>query len=92
MIIKHLIFDDHNRRHIARHGVEEIDVRSACSNRHVTRQARNGYLLLIGQILPVGRILTVVLQPMPGSAYRVVTAHFANEQERRLFIKEVEQQ
>jgi len=84
--IRRLVFDEHNRRHIARHGIEEIEVRSACGNRHIIRQARNGRLLLLGEVLPVRRILAVVLQPMaePGH-YRVVTAHYANQRERALF-------
>jgi len=86
--IADLIFDDHNEREMARHGVVSDEVEQLTSNRNrVLRNPRGetGSILLVGET-DGGRLLTVPLAPTDDpTTWRPATAFDAGPHHRALF-------
>jgi hypothetical protein len=87
-VIADLIFDDHNEREMARHGVVRYEVEQLMSNRNrVLRNPRGeaGSILLVGET-DGGRLLTVPLAPTDDpTTWRPATAFDAGRHHRTLF-------
>ena len=81
-----LVWDDWNRTHIARHGVTEDEVEAVCSGGPIVyRESYKDRLVLLGTT-PAGRVLAVVLGPVPNApagTYYPFTARPADRTERR---------
>ena len=87
--VRDLIWDEWNREHVARHGVTERDVLTACLGPHHTGGSYNGRIRLIG-LDTVGSMVTVILSPQEEQGiYYVVTARPASRKERRVYRQEV---
>ena len=87
-LVAELIFDDHNEREMARHGIVRYDVDEIVWNRHVVSanpRGEAGGLLLIGE-MNGGRLLTVPLAPTDDpTTWRPATAFDASGYHRSLF-------
>ncbi len=84
--LRHLVWDDWNVPHIARHGVTQDEVEEACRADHVIyRKTYKDRLLLIGATR-AGSVLAIVLGPVPNQPdgiYYPFTARPAHRSERR---------
>jgi len=76
-------WDDRNRVHIARHGVEETEVVEIFRGRLYIRKVRHGYAVL--GATATGRRLFAVVVRLEGGGLRAITARDMNPSERRLF-------
>jgi len=87
-VVADLIFDEHNEREMARHGVVRYDVEQIQWNRNVVvpnRRGEPGSVLLIGET-DGGRLLTVPLAPTDDpTTWRPATAFDADRHQRWLF-------
>ncbi|MBI4362484.1 MAG: BrnT family toxin [Euryarchaeota archaeon] len=80
-----LLWDESSRRHIARHGVTDVEVTDATHGRVSVRKIRvrgEKRLQVIGK--SDGRILFMVFR-REGVLYRPITARDANRREKRLY-------
>ncbi len=86
LYLRHLVWDEWNISHIARHGVTPEEVEDACRAEFVHfRETYKMRLLLIGETR-TGRVLAVVLGPVPDQpegVYYPFTARPAHRSERR---------
>ncbi len=76
-------WDDGNRLHIERHGVEETEVEEVFRGRLYVRKVRHGYTVLGAPA--TGRRLFVVAARLETGGIRPITARDMNPSERRLF-------
>jgi uncharacterized DUF497 family protein len=79
-----LLWDDENEEHIARHGVEPIEVEKVVRGYPYVTRGRKRTYRLIGRT-DGGRLLTVILARIVGSEFYVVTACDADSSERRAY-------
>lgn len=81
-----LSWDWWNRDHITKHEVAEEEVEEAIAGDPIFRAVRKGRLLVIGPTRR-GRILAVVIGPVPGRSglYYPFSARPASRQERRRY-------
>jgi uncharacterized DUF497 family protein len=83
--VNKLIWVEGNIPHIARHNVTPDEVEQACQREPITKEAKQGRIMAIGQT-QAGRILAIVLAPSEDEGiYFVVTARTADKKERQLF-------
>ena len=83
LYIRHLIWDDWNVAHIARHEVTRDEVEEACRGQPVISETYKGRLRVVGPTRS-GRMLTVILSPEDDEGvYYPVTARSADRKERR---------
>ena len=86
--LRHLIWDDWNAAHIARHGVTPDEVEAACQASPVVyRESYKERLMLLGGS-PSGRLLANVVGAVPGAptgTYSTFTAQPAHRSERRAY-------
>lgn len=76
-----------NEEHIARHGVEPVEVEEVvASGTYYVVRARNGRYGLIGQT-DGGRSLSIIVEREDGGSFFVVTARAADADERRLYAR-----
>ena len=84
--LRRLVWDNWNRTHIARHGVTQDEVEAVChADPIVYRESYKGWLVLLGAT-PDGRVLAVMLGPVPNApagTYYPFTARPADRTERR---------
>src|SRR5690348_5387672 len=87
-LVSDLIFDEHNEREMARHGVTWDEVEQVRENRDVilrNPRGEHGSVLLVGET-DGGRLLTVPLAPtVDPTAWRPATAFDAGRHHRALF-------
>lgn len=76
-------WDDANREHVGRHGVEETEVEEVFRGRLYLRRVRHGYTVL--GVSATGRRLFVVVARREGGGVRPITARDMTLSERRLF-------
>jgi len=76
-------WDEVNRRHIDRHGVEETEVEEVFGGRLYVRKVRHGYTVL--GATATGRRLFVVGARLEAGGFRPITARDMTPSERRLF-------
>lgn len=84
--LRHLVWDDWNVPHLARHGVTPEEVEAACHAEPVLyRRSYKERLMLLGET-PNGRVLAIVIGSVPDAlagTYYPFTARPANRSERR---------
>lgn len=87
-LIADLVFDDHNEREMARHGIVRYDIDEIVRNRHVIAanpRGEAGGMLLIGETNG-GRLLAVPLAPTDDpTTWRPATAFDASPHQHSLF-------
>jgi len=86
-LVRWLIWDGWNVRHVARHKVTRDEVEEVCHGLFITREAYAGRLMLIGPTR-ADRTLAVVLEPVEEGVFYPVTARTASRKERRLYLDE----
>jgi hypothetical protein len=88
VVVKHLVWEDGNTQHIARHDVTTNEVEEVCRGTHIALDGKAGRLLIVG-LTKKGRLVTAVLDPEPEAhVYYTVTARSADKKERRRFRQE----
>lgn len=82
------VWDEWNIPHIARHGVSPEEVESArVAGPILFRESYKGRLLLLGET-PTGRVLAIVVGPVPGAdpgTWYPFSARSAHRSERRAY-------
>jgi len=81
-------WDDASIEHIARHNIDPDEVDSLFSGRYLLERGRQGRYCVLGQS-ENGRYLFVVLAPLGGGRYLVVTAREMTDAEHRRFRRKV---
>lgn len=88
--LRHLIWDDWNVSHIARHGVAQDEVDEVCHGHPITlRESYKNRLVLLGET-QAGKVLAVVLGPFPDApegTFYPFTARPAHRSERRAYLE-----
>lgn len=79
-----LRWNDWNREHVARHGVEPEEVDEVARNGPAVTTARDGLYRMVGQT-DAGRYLTAYVAPRAGGDFYVVTARDSTPRERRAY-------
>jgi uncharacterized DUF497 family protein len=83
LYVRHLIWDDWNVPHIARHQVTCEEVEEVCRSQPITSETYNNRLRVVGPTQS-GKMLTIILAPQEEEGvYYVVTARPADHRERR---------
>ncbi len=83
--IDHLIWDDWNISHIARHAVTPDEVEEACARGIVAWPTYRDRILAVGASAHK-RVLAIVMEPAePPGAYYVITARPASRKERAAY-------
>ncbi len=86
IVVRCLIWDDWNVPHISRHDVTPDEVEAACHAEPVLyRYSDKERLMLLGET-PTGRVLAIVIGPVPDEepgTYYPFTARPADRRERR---------
>lgn len=81
IIIKELVFNSHNREHIKKHGVTEIEVISASSKVIYHKKSYKGRYLVIGRAS--NRLISLVVKRESKGKYFLVTARDSGKHERK---------
>jgi uncharacterized protein len=87
LVIRRLIWDPWNVRHIARHQVTPDEVEEVCHGDPPVQQGNVDLIVLVGPTT-AGRMLEGVLDPEADDVYCVVTAHPASRKDRALYQRE----
>jgi len=87
LYIRHLIWDDWNVAHIARHKVFRDEVEEVWHGDYIVREGYKDRIMLIGPT-NADRVLAVVLESEGNDVYYVVTARPADRKERRAYREE----
>ena len=84
--VEQLVWDDWNREHIARHDVAMNEVEAVMKGEIVVQATYKERFLVLG-ITDAGRMLAVVIGPVPGhrGEFYTFTARPASRSERRLY-------
>lgn len=83
--VRHLIWEEWNINHIARHNVTPDEVAEVCHGNHLAYSSYKGRLVLIGPTQQK-RILSVILDPEPETGtYYPVTAYDASRKDRKFY-------
>ena len=77
VIIKQLVWEAANIRHIARHSINRDEVEELIRNHHLVKPAPQKRLVLLGET-DTGRILELVLIPKGRGRYYPLTCYDAN--------------
>lgn len=89
--LRRLIWDDWNLTHIARHGVTQEDVEAVChADPILYRESYKDRLVVLGETAD-GRVLAVVLDPVPNEPpgiFYPFTARPAYRTERRDYFRQ----
>lgn len=83
MNVIRLIVAPGREEHVARHGVDLMEVEEIVFGNAIWRRVREKRYLLLGQTAG-GRYVAVVLAPRTPGVFGLVTARDANDEERRL--------
>jgi len=84
MTIEHLVWDDWNRDHIAKHNVTPAEVEQVIDNEYVLFPSYSGRMVVIGQT-DTKRALHITLANRGTERYYVVTARVADRKERAYY-------
>lgn len=86
--VEHLVWDNWNKAHIARHDVTPDEVEEVCHSKYVVFDGHKGRFIIVG-LTHAGRTVAVILDPEPEEGvYYPVTARSADRKERRLYLAE----
>jgi len=81
IVVQELEWNAHNRQHIRKHGVTELEVEIAGYKQIYHKRTYKGRYLLIGR--SEKRLIAVVIRRLGPKRYHVVTARDASKKERR---------
>ncbi|HLW02706.1 MAG TPA: hypothetical protein VKT82_28890 [Ktedonobacterales bacterium] len=85
IFIKHLVWDDWNKTHIARHNVTPDEVEEMCQADPQTDGAKKGRIRVTGKT-STGRIISAFLDPeSEEGVYYTVSCRDASKKERRAY-------
>lgn len=84
LTISRLLWNPGNVAHIAQHQASIQEVEQVCQAGPLLREGYLGRILAIGQTV-AGRVLAIVLEPVDGESFLVITARPADRMERRLY-------
>jgi uncharacterized protein len=84
MTIEHLVWDDWNREHIARHNVTPEEVEQVINNEYVFFPSYKGRVVILG-LTDAGRALHITLAARGTGIYYVVTGRVADRKERAYY-------
>lgn len=88
--VRRLVWDDWNVSHISRHDVIPEEVEAACHAQPVFfKETYKGRLMILG-MTPAGRVLAIVIGPVPGASagtFYPFTARTAHRSERREYAR-----
>lgn len=90
VVVERLVWDEWNVRHVReRHGLQLEVVEAVCRGDYITLTGYKERIVVIGPE-PGGRIITVVIGPVPGQpgVYYTFSARPASRKERRLYDQE----
>lgn len=91
IIVKEIIFNAWNKKHIKKHGVTEEEVKEAGGNLIYHKRTYKGRYLLIGRA--GRRLISLVLIRQGEGKYYLITARDASQKEkRRVYEKECKKQ
>jgi len=91
MVIERLVWDDWNRRYIARHEIIPEEVEQVITNEYVFFPSHKGRVVVIG-LSDAGRALHITLAAREAQIYYVVTARVADRKERAYYQQHQEEQ
>lgn len=87
IIVKQLVFDEHNLEHIKKHNVTREEIEKLGKNFLYHRKTHTGRYLAVGRVSL--RILTVIIKRKSVNSYYLITARDASKKEREdLYEKE----
>lgn len=81
IVIKQLIWDDYNRKHIQKHTVTVEEIEAVAKKFIVHERTRKGRYLIIGR--NASRMLTIIINRKGTGIYYPVTARDAAKKERQ---------
>lgn len=81
-MIKQLIWDDWNVKHIGKHKVTVDEIEETCRSVKKALKTYQGRLVILGKTKK-DRLLTVILAPKGKNKYYAVTARDTSKKERR---------
>lgn len=84
MRIKGLCWDDANIEHLARHGVDPVEIEDVCFGKHISFRGHRRRYILYGKT-EGGRMIMVVLERLSGQVFRPITAREMTESERHSY-------
>lgn len=84
VIIKQLIWEPNNRKHIARHKVTQDEVEEVLRNFHIVKPTYQKRLMVLGET-DTGRVLELVIVPKGKGSYYPLTCYDVNSDMRKLY-------
>lgn len=81
VIIRHLVFDEYNRKHIKKHRVGETEIIETGKNLIYHRKTYRGRYLATGRCGT--KLITLIIERKETGRYYLVTARDASKKERR---------
>jgi len=87
VVIKALVWDEVNRKHIKKHKISVNEVEDVCRGELKSQSGYQGRIIVLGKTAK-GRSLTIVLFRKKAEIYYVVTARDMSKKERRYFLGE----
>ena len=88
-VIKHLIWDDGNVAHIAKHEASPSEIEESLEINRVEWESYKERIFIVVQT-KAGRMLTVILEPKEGAgSYKPITAYDASKTSIRAYNKEI---
>jgi len=81
IIVKYLVFDEYNLKHIKRHNVTTEEIKEVGKNFIYHRKTHTGRYLAVGRTGK--RIITLVIRRISLGKYYLITARDASKRERK---------
>ena len=81
IVIKQLVWDDYNKKHIGKHNVTVEEIEKVSKNVIVHKRAKKGRFLITGRVEK--RLISAVLNRKEAGIYYPITARDAAKKERR---------
>jgi uncharacterized protein len=88
---EHLVWDDWNQDHIARHDVTQEEVEQVTNNEYVFFPSFKERVVVIG-LTDAGRALHITLASRAADTYYIITARVADRKERAYYQQHKDQQ
>lgn len=82
IVIKKLVWDDWNRKHIEKHGVSQEEIEIAGNKSIYHKRTYKERYLVIGR--SGRRLITIVLKRIDSDTYYLITARDASKKERKI--------
>lgn len=81
IVIKHLVWDDYNKKHIKKHNVTVEDIEKVSKSVIIHKKAKKGRYLITGRVGK--RLLSAIISRKGIGIYYPITARDAAKRERR---------